>query len=156
MNTSQSTRRDLRLFAGRVLMAAVFVLSGIGKLASPYAAFRYIASFGLPAAEPALMVAMLLELACGTLLIVGYRTRWVSSVLTAYCIVTAFIFHHAFEDPDQMFHFLKNLAMAGGLLGFTASGAGAFSLDHFLGRISKHGAQVAELVRSPYADNART
>jgi putative oxidoreductase len=63
------------------------------------------------------------------LLILGYRTRVVAWLLAIYCVVTAVIFHHAFADQNQMFNFLKNLAMAGGLLAFSACGAGTISLD---------------------------
>jgi putative oxidoreductase len=43
--------------------------------------------------------------------------------------VTGLIFHSALGDQNQLIHFLKNLAMAGGLLQVAAFGAGAYSLD---------------------------
>ncbi|MNT93096.1 Inner membrane protein YqjF [compost metagenome] len=63
-------------------------------------------------------------------MIVGYKTRLVALLLAAYAVVTALIFHHALADQNQMFHFLKNLAMAGGLLQVVAFGPGPFSLDN--------------------------
>jgi putative oxidoreductase len=90
-----------------------------------------------------LIVAMLLELSCGLLLIVGYRTRVVALVLAAYSVATAVVFNHAFGDPNQMIHFVKNLAIAGGLLAFVANGAGAFSVDSRLSRFAARAMYVA-------------
>lgn len=72
----------------------------------------------------------MLELVGSVLLGLGYRTRLVAALLAAYAVATALIFHHALADQNQLFHFLKNLAMAGGLLQVVAFGAGAFSLDN--------------------------
>jgi len=115
---------------GRAFIAAIFLFSGIGKLMAPGAALAYMGSLGLPLPELGLVAAVALELAGSLLLIVGYRTRLVALLLAVYALVTALIFHHALADQNQMFHFLKNLAMAGGLLQVVAFGAGAFSLDN--------------------------
>ncbi len=115
---------------GRTLIAAIFLISGIGKLMAPGATMAYIGSLGLPAPALGLLGALVLELAGAVLLVVGYRTRLVALLLAAYAVVTALIFHHALADQNQMFHFLKNVAMAGGLLQVVAFGAGAFSLDN--------------------------
>jgi putative oxidoreductase len=114
---------------GRTLIAAIFVVSGIGKLLAPAATMAYIGSLGLPAPALGLIGALVLELAGAVLLAVGYKTRVVALLLAAYAVVTALIFHHALADQNQMFHFLKNLAMAGGLLQVVAFGPGAFSVD---------------------------
>lgn len=115
---------------GRTFIAAIFLISGIGKLMAPGATMAYIGSLGLPAPALGLLGALVLELAGAVLLVVGYRTRLVALLLAAYAVVTALIFHHALADQNQMFHFLKNLAMAGGLLQVVAFGPGAFSLDN--------------------------
>ncbi|UIF86198.1 DoxX family protein [Cupriavidus sp. UYPR2.512] len=115
---------------GRIFIAAIFLISGIGKLMAPGATMAYIGSLGLPAPALGLVGALVLELAGAVLLVVGYRTRLIALLLAAYAVVTALIFHHALADQNQMFHFLKNLAMAGGLLQVVAFGAGAFSLDN--------------------------
>ncbi|NOV24486.1 DoxX family protein [Cupriavidus necator] len=116
--------------AGRTLIAAIFFISGIGKLLAPGATMSYIASLGLPAPALGITGALVLELAGATLLVVGYKTRLTALLLAAYAVVTALIFHHALADQNQMFHFLKNLAMAGGLLQVVAFGPGAFSIDN--------------------------
>ncbi|MBP0593270.1 DoxX family protein [Paraburkholderia sp. LEh10] len=114
---------------GRVLLAAVFLVSGLGKLATASATMGFIASVGLPSPMLGYAVALTLEIGGGVLLIVGYQTRVVAALLAVFSIVTALFFHHAFADQNQTFHFLKNLAIAGGLLQIVTFGAGAYSLD---------------------------
>jgi putative oxidoreductase len=115
---------------GRTLIATIFLVSGIGKVLAPAATAAYIGSLGLPAPALGLIGALVLELAGAVLLAVGYKTRLVALLLAAYAVITALVFHHALADQNQMFHFLKNLAMAGGLLQVVAFGAGAFSVDN--------------------------
>lgn len=115
--------------AGRVLLAAIFVLSGIGKIANPDATIGYIASAGLPFAPAALIAAALIEVGGGLALIAGFRTRFVALVLAGFSVVAALAFHAHFSDQNQMIHFLKNLAMAGGLLQVAAFGSGRIGLD---------------------------
>lgn len=129
MNSTSADSYPTLALIGRILVAAVFLISGLGKLVSPDATIGYIASVGLPAPTLGYVVAMVLELAGGVLMIAGYQTRLIAALLAAYSIITALIFHHAFGDQNQMFHFLKNLTMAGGLIQIVVFGAGAYSLD---------------------------
>ena len=62
-------------------------------------------------------------------LIVGWQTRWAAYALALFSIVAAVIFHSNLADEIQMILFMKNWALAGGLLVLAANGAGAFSLD---------------------------
>nr|WP_315248401.1 DoxX family protein [uncultured Duganella sp.] len=101
---------------GRVLLATIFVFSGIGKVMAPEATIGYIASSGLPFATLAFAGAVAVELGGGLALAFGFKTRIVAAVLAAFSVVTALAFHNNFGDQNQLIHFLKNLAMAGGLL----------------------------------------
>lgn len=114
---------------GRVLLATIFVFSGIGKLLAPAATIGYIASSGLPFAGLALAVAITVELGGGLMLALGVKTRLVAAGLAAFSIVTGLAFHNAIGDQNQLIHLLKNFAMAGGLLQVVAFGAGAYSFD---------------------------
>ena len=67
---------------------------------------------------------------CGVLMIAGFRARAAASVLALFCVATAVFFHTDFADPNQIFHFIKNIVMTGGLLQIVAFGAGAFSIDN--------------------------
>jgi putative oxidoreductase len=127
MNTTNTTVIPV---IGRILLAAIFVLSGFGKLMAPAATIGYIESSGLPFATLGLAIAIAVELGGGLLLAAGYKTRLVAAVLAGFSIVTGLAFHHAIGDQNQMIHLLKNFAMAGGLLQVVAFGAGAYSIDN--------------------------
>ena len=114
---------------GRLLIATIFLVSAFGKLSAPGATQGYIASVGLPAPLLSYLAALAIELGGGLMLVLGYRTRLAALGLAAFSVISAIVFHHALGDQNQMFHFLKNIAMAGGLLQVVAFGPGAFSLD---------------------------
>lgn len=114
---------------GRVMLGAIFLISGLGKLAAPGATLGYISSVGLPLPQVVLAVAVLIELGAGALLVIGYRARLVAALLAMFSVASALIFHHALGDQNQLIHFLKNIAIAGGLLQVIYFGAGAYSTD---------------------------
>jgi putative oxidoreductase len=114
---------------GRLLMAAIFLLSGIGKVAQPEMTQGYIASAGLPFPFLAYLVAVAIELGGGALLVVGFQARIVGIVMAVFTVAAALGFHHDLADQNQMVHFLKNIAITGGLLQVVAFGAGSFSID---------------------------
>jgi putative oxidoreductase len=122
---------------GRLLIAVIFLVSGLGKIAAPAMTQGYIASAGLPAPALAYLVAIVIEVGGGALLVVGFQTRLVALIMAVFSVATAVGFHHDFADQNQMIHFLKNIAMAGGLLQVVAFGAGAFSLDGRRARVDK-------------------
>ena len=128
-NTTSNSNSGVVPFVGRILVAAIFILSGLGKIGAPAVTQGYIAAMGLPAPLLAYIGAIVVELGGGLLLLAGYRTKLIAAALALFSIVTAFIFHHALADQNQMIHFLKNFAMAGGLLQFVAYGAGRISVD---------------------------
>lgn len=114
---------------GRLLLAAIFLISGFGKLTSAEGTIGYIAAAGLPAPQLAYAVALLVELGGGLLLVLGYQTRLAALALAVFTLATAFGFHANFADQNQMIHFLKNIAITGGLLQVVAFGAGGLSFD---------------------------
>jgi putative oxidoreductase len=118
-------------FAGRALLSSLFIVSGLGKAAAPAATLGYIGSTGMPFPSLALAAALLIELGFATALLVGYRTRFVATVMAGFTVATALAFHNQFGDQNQFIHFLKNLTIAGGLLQVAAFGAGALSLDAY-------------------------
>ncbi|MYM70894.1 DoxX family membrane protein [Duganella sp. FT109W] len=105
---------------GRVLLATIFVFSGIGKIMAPAATIGYIASSGLPFATLGFAIAVAVELGGGLALAFGFQTRIVAAILAAFSIVTALAFHNNLADQNQLINLLKNFAMAGGLLQIVA------------------------------------
>jgi putative oxidoreductase len=84
---------------------------------------------GLPFATLGYVVAVLMEVGGGIALIVGYRARLAALVLAVFSLAAALAFHNDLADQNQLVHFLKNVAMAGGLLQIVAYGRGRLSLD---------------------------
>jgi putative oxidoreductase len=132
----QNTGQDIALMTalttygplvGRILIGLLFLLAGLGKLGDVAGFSGYLASGGLPAflAWPA----VLFEIAVGILLIIGYQTRIVALATAAFCVVAGLLYHFAPADQMQMAMFLKNLAIAGGLLMFAIHGPGKLALD---------------------------
>lgn len=101
---------------GRLSIATLFVHEGYAKLANYTGAVRYAESFGVPGWL--LPGAIVIEVGCGLMLIAGIYARLVAMVLAAFCLMTALLFHAKFSEVNQLLHFEKNLAIAGGLLLF--------------------------------------
>jgi len=120
---------DYAAALGRLMIATLFVLSGLGKIAAPAITQAYIASTGLPLPIAGYLIAVVVEVAGGLLLAVGYRTTFVATGMAVFTLATAVIFHNNFADQNQMIHFLKNIAIAGGLFQVAAFGAGSISID---------------------------
>jgi len=114
-------------FVGRLFIGLPFMVSGLSKLAAYGATIAFIAFSKLPLAYAG---AVTVEIDCGLVIVLGYQTRIVAVVLALFCLATAAFFHTNFADPNQKFHFIKNLIMTGGLLQIVAFGAGAISIDN--------------------------
>jgi len=113
--------------AGRIMMALIFILAGVGKITDPAGTVGYMQSVGLPGAL--LWPTIALEVLGGLALATGFKTRYAAFALAGFSVLAAFIFHRNFADQMQMIMFLKNIAMAGGLLLLATSARTAFSLD---------------------------
>jgi putative oxidoreductase len=121
-------------FAARLLMVALFLPAGIGKLTGFAGTVGYISSVGLPFPALAAAVAAIVEIVGSLALLAGFGTRIAALVLAAFTLVASFFFHAYWGIPaDQAFMqqllFFKNIAVVGGLLAIAAHGAGAWSLD---------------------------
>jgi putative oxidoreductase len=114
--------------AGRVLLAHIFLLAGINKITGYSGTQGYMEAMGVPGMLLPLVI--LLEIGGALALITGWQTRLAAYALALFSIVGALIFHSNLGDQMQMIMFMKNWAMAGGLLVLAANGAGAFSLDN--------------------------
>ena len=115
------------MIAARILASTIFIVAGFVKLGAGYAGTQaYMASAGAPGALLPLVIA--LEIGGGLSLLLGFQTRLVAFLLAGFCIISGMLFHTG-ADQMQQIMFMKNLAMAGGLLAFTVFGAGRLSLD---------------------------
>ena len=123
-NTSLAKFAEL---TGRIFLAALFLLSGVGKLGAYSGTAAYMASVGVPGGL--LPIVISLEIGGAIAIIVGWQTRVVALLLAGFTIVSALIFHTHFADQIQMIMFWKNVSIAGGLLLLVVHGAGPLSLD---------------------------
>jgi len=115
------------LLVARFLLASLFLWSGIGQMQGYDETAIFLTRHGVIGGL--LPVAIFVELAGALLIMAGYRTRFTCLALAGFCVVTALLFHANFGDRGQMFHFLKNAALAGGLLALYVSGPGRISFD---------------------------
>lgn len=113
--------------AGRILLVAIFLISGLGKIGAYEATQGYMAAMHVPGAMLPLVIA--LEVGGSLAIVAGFLTRWAALALAGFSIVSALLFHANFGDQIQQIMFLKNISMAGGFLILAANGAGALSLD---------------------------
>ena len=118
-------------FAGRTLLALMFVLAGYSKLGNYDGNLAYMASAGVPGFLLPPVIA--LELLGGIALIVGFQVRLIALLMAIFCVSSAFLFHFDLADQMQFIMFFKNLAIAGGFLLLSVQQAGPWTLDRKLG-----------------------
>lgn len=129
MKTSSTNFQGAVALAGRVLLAAIFFISGLSKIADPAATINYLQAVGMPMPILAYGLTVLLEVVGGLFLFLGYRVRPAAVALAVFSVVAAALFHNQLGDQNQFAHFLKNVSMSGGLLLMAALGAGSLSFD---------------------------
>ncbi len=124
---------------GRILLAAIFLVSGIAKLTDTAGTAGYMTAIGIPNAELLAVFAGIAEITGALAIASGFLTRLGALGLLAFLIPTTFLFHAfwSFEGAEaklQMVNFMKNLAIMGGLALLFAHGPGRYSIDAKLRR----------------------
>lgn len=120
---------------GRILLAIIFIKSGVGKITGFEGTAAYMASKGLPMTQLLLVGTIVIELLGGIMLVVGYKARWAALAIFLWLIPTTLIFHKfwgladAKEAATQQIQFLKNVTIMGGMLMVYAFGPGRLSVD---------------------------
>jgi putative oxidoreductase len=120
---------------GRLLLAAIFAMSGIAKLTDTAGTVSHMTAAGIPYADTLAIVAGVAEVLGAASLVLGLLTRLGAFGLFLYMIPTTVLFHgfwnfEGAERLPQMVNFMKNLAIMGGLATLVAVGARRFSIDH--------------------------
>jgi putative oxidoreductase len=124
---------------GRLLIAAIFLTSGLAKLTDTPGTVAHMTAMGIPYADTLALVAGGAEVLGAIAIITGFLTRAASLGLILFMIPTTLIFHAFwnYEGADRMpqiVNFMKNVAITGGLAVLMGRGAGRFSLDHRIRR----------------------
>ena len=134
-----SVPRSGTALVGRILLAAIFLTSGIAKLVDPAGAMGYMTKVGVPHADVLVYVAGLAEILGGAALLFGFLARIGALGLIVFLIITTLYFHNFWaldgaEAKTQMVQFFKNMAIMGGLAMVFAHGPGLWSIDAKLRR----------------------
>jgi putative oxidoreductase len=125
--------QNLAALAGRVLLAVIFLISGFGKVMGFDGTVGYIGT-KLPMPQVVAVLTIVVELGGGILLAIGYKARWAALALAIFTLAAAILFHNfwaveAAQKMNQQINFLKNLAIAGGMLMVFAFGPGRYSVE---------------------------
>jgi putative oxidoreductase len=132
--------RDVLALIGRILLALIFVLSGIQKITNFSGTAGFMAMNGLPAVMLLLIVSIVIELGGGLLIVVGFQARWAAIIIFLFMIPVTLVFHvHGYQMAMaqhqmpmammQKVNILKNISVEGGLLVLAAFGPGRYSVD---------------------------
>src|SRR5688572_18685222 len=118
---------NVTLLVARILLAILFLVSGLGMAAGASGVAGYFGSLGIPAPGIVVWLVVLLKVVASICLIVGFNTRYAAYALAAFTVLAALIGHNNFADQNEMTQFLKDLAIAGGFLALSVAGPGAYS-----------------------------
>ena len=116
-------------FIGRLLLSALFLIEGLGKISIQEDVIMYMEDYGVPGIL--FLPALALEILFPLILIAGYKTKWTASVMALFTFAVAIIFHTDFDESMQLMLFLKDIAIAGGFMIIVANGPGKISLDYY-------------------------
>lgn len=124
-----TSTHDLASLVGRIFLASLFIVFGFEKITGYASSAGYMETYGLPGAL--LPLAIVAELGGGLAILFGFFSRWAALALAGFCIVTALVFHTAWSGDagqGQFINFMKNIALAGGLLLLFANGPGRYAV----------------------------
>jgi putative oxidoreductase len=129
-----SAAQSQMLLVGRVLLGLLFLVVGIRIILAYSGNIGYFTRLGFPAPEVMTVLAIIIEIGGGALLILGWQTRRIAWLLMLFVLIATAMAHRFWEFDaaqyaNQMNHFLKNVAIIGGLLYVAVLGAGRLSLD---------------------------
>lgn len=113
---------------GRILIAAVFLLAGFGKLTGFAGAEQMIAQGGFPMPALFTVLAIIFEFGGAILLITGFHARTAAWMLIVFTAIATLVYHNPAGGQMAALMFEKNLAIIGGLLYVAVAGAGKYSL----------------------------
>jgi len=127
---------------GRILISAIFFYEGIDSILYAEKMKLTMAEYGITWRPDFLLYSSIVFLMIGaTMLVIGYRIRFGVWLLLLYWLPVTFIVYSFWNDPvsEQRLHailFMKNIAVAGGLLMIAAHGGGKYSIQRLF-RVTK-------------------
>jgi len=122
--------RDVILLAGRLLLSLIFVHEGLELATHFEGAQKAMAALGV--GTPLLVATILLQLGAGLSVALGVLARLGAVGLGLFCLMTASLFHTNFASQNELLHFEKDLAIAGGMFILALSGPGRLAVHRVL------------------------
>ena len=122
-----NTLTNVSTFAGRAMLAVIFIAAGIDKLASYAGTEAYMESAGVPGMLLPAVIA--LEIGGGAAVLAGFGARFAAILLAGFTLLAAIVFHSDFSQPMQSILFMKNVAIAGAFLLLAANGPGYWAIN---------------------------
>src|SRR5690606_29353940 len=103
----------------RVLLSAIFVMSGISKIMDWSGTAQWMQAQGMVAIPFFLAGAIVLEIGGGLMVLLGFKARLGAILLIGFLIPTTLIFHNFWAyagetQQTEMINFMKNSAILGG------------------------------------------
>lgn len=139
------------LLASRLLLAWIFIHEGAYLVVNFSNASAGMTKAGIPV--PALIATIVLQLAAGIALAVGWRTRFATAALGLFCLATAVLFHKNFAARNELLHFEKDFAIAGGMFVLMIQGAGKWSIDELLRSVPKREFRQSKKIVAAHRDS---
>jgi len=129
---SDAQRTMLRthgVLLARLFMGVFFLVSGYGKLSGGVEKFSGYIPEMLPLPMLFAWVVIILEIAAGAALIIGYRVGLAAGALAVFLLLTVLLVHNPLSvEPvkfqEELGKALNNLALLGGMLYILAYGPG--------------------------------
>jgi len=127
------TIKEWSPLAGRILISLIFLMSGLSKIGGFAGTAGYMASKGIPMANIALALTIIIEVGGAAMIILGYKARLGAAALLLWMIPVTLIFHNFWAAAEaakqtEMIMFMKNISMMGGMLLIMGLGSGPKSL----------------------------
>ena len=132
--TASPSYHSVVTLIGRLLIAALFIIFGIRKVLAFGFYAGYFAKLAFPAPEVMVVLGLLVEIVGGSLLAIGWKTRWAAWALIAFTVIATFMAHRYWEFDGaqyaaQMINFWKNVTIVGALMMVASFGPGPISVD---------------------------
>lgn len=133
--TWQARLPNFMLLAARLLLALIFVHEGFALALNFAGTVKAMEQLGI--GLPLVVATITLQIAAGLSVGAGFLTRVGAVALGLFCVATAVLFHANFANHNELLHFEKDLAIAGGMFTLAIAGAGGFSIDALTRRVVK-------------------
>lgn len=118
----------------RILLATIFIISGLAKLQGFQGVVELVAARGLPFPAVLLGISAGIEIVGGALIALGFFADVAAFALVAYLVPVTFLFHDFWSvegsaSQTQLIQFVKNLSLMGGLLTLALASPTSVSVD---------------------------